>query len=474
MRLSGDLRKPIILFGVIIAFMAVLVCVSILQKKETKQQQDEAVDSQAMVTDTQQMPDEETVLEETGQTGKLDPDGITLSYDGSMSKDYLQSCIFLGDSRIVGMALYGYIDTNTALAQIGLNHNNAMDITYSTSTGEIYTFDSYLVTHPSKVIYICSGVNGLTQNESRFKADYQELVEHVKYLCPDSNVVIQSIWPSRDDGMYTATVSNEKIDYYNEYLYDLAAEEDCYYLDIQGALKDEEGQMMKQYDSGDGLHYNQNGYTDIIAYIVSHPVPGVTPEPNGFKKETFVWKNTTGNGAIDSSSVQSNSTDISVSANQSAETVSDNYAEDNFVFDESVSENGDFQNPEEWYSEQEVMTSGQDAEKQNLNESDIPERERKQDNTSEDGQEQGASQDTSKESQEQGGGSQDTSKGSQEQDFSENTGLEQNSSKDDTSKGTTEGQEVAGSEEYKEQMENFDTEELTGGNGILESELQNE
>ena len=472
MRFSSDLRKPIILFGVIIAFMAVLVCVSILQKKETKQQQDEAVDSQAVVTDVQQKPDEESVLEETGQSGKLEKDGITLSYDGSMSKDYLQSCIFLGDSRIVGMALYGYIDTNTALAQIGLNHNNAMDITYGTSTGEIYTFDSYLVTHPSKVIYICYGVNGLTQNESRFKADYQELVEHVKYLCPDSNVVIQSIWPSRDDGMYTATVSNEKIDYYNEYLYDLAAEEDCYYLDIQGALKDEEGQMMKQYDSGDGLHYNQNGYTDIIAYIVSHPVPGVTPEPNGFKKETFVWENTTGNGAIDSSDVQSSGADISVSDNQSAETVFGNDAEENNALSTGVSGNDTFQAVDEIDSEQEIMTSLQEASELNAGASDHLAAEDGQNgavqDTSEGDKEQGRN--TSESSSEQDGASQDEGGSEQTEDSQEknSTGSEHSDFQKDVSDETAEEKEGTATEE---QTEFFDAEELPDGNGILESEL---
>lgn len=443
MGLQNDLKKPIILFGIIIAFMAVLVCVSIVQKKEKESQQEEAVDSETVIADTQKPIETETEAEANEQPGKLDSDGITLAYDGSMGKDYLQNCIFLGDSRIVGMALYGYIETNTALAQIGLNHNNARSITYSTSTGEIYTFDSYLVTHPSKVIYICYGVNGLTQNESRFKADYQELVEHVKYLCPDSNIVIQSIWPSRDDGMYTATVSNEKIDYYNEFLYDLAAEEDCYYLDIQGALKDEEGQMMKQYDSGDGLHYNQNGYTDIIAYIVSHPVPGVTPEPNGFKKETFVWKNTTGNGAIDSSSVQNtnNSEDNSVSENQSGEALSDNFAEEGLSSGGSVSENGDFTGSDEVYL-QETTAEGQETSEQELAESDIAEGDAEQGNVSD-------------ESQEQNYPVQDTSNQNKE------------AAAQDTSDGISAGNDGV-PEENEKLTDVFETEETVDGSGIME------
>lgn len=308
-----DLKKPIILFGIIIAFMAVLICVNVNKKKDQTEEIAEDIVENTIQEEIKQPEEQEEVLEEEILTGRVDDDGITLLYDNSYGKEYLQNCVFLGDSRIVGMALYGFIETNTALAQIGLTHNNAMNTVYKTSTGKEYTIESYLQTHQPKVIYICYGVNGLTQGEKNYKDAYQKLVERVKMLAPGSYIVIQSIWPAKDGGIYANTVSNSKIDYYNDFLYDLAAEEGFYYLDIQGALKDEEGQMMHQYDGGDGLHYNQAGYADIIDYIVTHPVPGVVPEPNGYEKETFVWKNTMGNGAPDSSSVGKGKKDGSVS-----------------------------------------------------------------------------------------------------------------------------------------------------------------
>lgn len=304
-RLFDDLKKPIIILGIGIVIMTVLICVVVNKKKK-----DETVSQQLTVSPNevvvQEVISENQIEEADVGPGKVDVDGVTLLYDNTYGEEYLQNCIFLGDSRIVGMAIYGFIDTNTALAQIGLSHNNAMTTTYKTSTGKTYTFDSYLESHQAKVIYICYGVNGLTQNRETYKTAYQRLVEHVKEMAPNSSIVIQSIWPAKDGGIYRNTVSNALIDEYNEFLYDLAAEEGIYYLDVQCALKGDDGNMLPMYDSGDGLHYNQTGYIDIIEYIVTHPVPGVVPEPNGYEKETFVWANSTGNGAPDSSSVNSN------------------------------------------------------------------------------------------------------------------------------------------------------------------------
>lgn len=275
----------------------------------------------------------ETVSEDSANTSlaydisaEVD-DGVTLLYDADMTESYLQNCIFLGDSRIVGMAQQGYIETNTALAQIGLTHTNAQYVTYDTADGKSYTFSSYLKSHQADVVIICYGVNGLTMNEETYKSSYVALVEEVIKLEPDSAIVLQAIWPVEDDGRYSATVSNKKIDEYNIFLYELAKEKGLYYLNTSVALKDTDGTMKDKYDSGDGLHYSKEAYVDIIDYIVHHPVPGVVPHSNGFTKEQFVWVNPSSVevGAADISSVSGDEAlDMAVSDNS----VSDKQSKD--------------------------------------------------------------------------------------------------------------------------------------------------
>ena len=101
---------------------------------------------------------------------------------------------------------------------------------------------------------------------------YNTLVDKVQSYCPDSKIVICSIWPVEDDGAYSATVSNELCEKFNNLLYEMAKDRGLYYLNFDEILKDDDGTMVNLFNSGDGLHYNKGAYADIFTFIVSHPV----------------------------------------------------------------------------------------------------------------------------------------------------------------------------------------------------------
>lgn len=43
--------------------------------------------------------------------------------------------------------------------------------------------------------------------------------------------------------------------------------EEIYYLDIQDILSDEDGYLLPECDSGDGMHLSQMAYTRLLSYI---------------------------------------------------------------------------------------------------------------------------------------------------------------------------------------------------------------
>ena len=210
------------------------------------------------------------VVDDQGETKEINvyDDGVTLEYNGNTDGNYLADCIFLGDSRYVAIYNYGYMPAESVLAKVGTNHSAAM--TEKADNG--YTMNDFLTTHQAGVIYIGYGVNSLHSSDKSFMDSYNALVDKVQSYCPNSKIVICSIWPVEDDGAYSATVSNELCEKFNNLLYEMAKDRGLYYLNFDEILKDDDGTMVNLFNSGDGLHYNKGAYADIFTFIVSHPV----------------------------------------------------------------------------------------------------------------------------------------------------------------------------------------------------------
>ena len=203
----------------------------------------------------------------------------TLPYKENAKPGYMNNCIFLGDSRTVAMVSYGFIADDNALAQVGISHPQVDALTFTQNSGAKYTLKSYLESHPQEVIYVCYGVNGMNYiEEDAYKSSYIKLVDKIIDYSGNRKVVLMSIWPVDDNGRYKASAKNEWIEKYNDFLYELAVKKELYYLDVSSILKNDTGNMKKEYDAGDGLHYRASAYNDILNYIIHHPVPGVSDD----------------------------------------------------------------------------------------------------------------------------------------------------------------------------------------------------
>lgn len=205
------------------------------------------------------------------------PDPTLLQYKADAKNGYMNNCIFLGDSRTVAMVNYGFVSDEAAFAQIGISHTAVEKATITNNAGRDYTLDSYLQSHDAQVVFVCYGVNGMNGlSEEKYESSYNNLVDHIIAKAPKSKIVLMSIWPVDDYGRYKNSVQNSWIDKYNDFLYKMAEEKGLHYLNVSEILKGKNGQIKPEYDAGDGLHYKACAYTDILDYIIHHPVPGVS------------------------------------------------------------------------------------------------------------------------------------------------------------------------------------------------------
>ena len=201
----------------------------------------------------------ETKVESTAET-------TVLTLKEGARDGYMNRCVFLGDSRTVAMVNYGLINDDAALAQIGISHPSFKNKTY-------------LASHQAPVIYIALGVNGINDpSEEHYKSTFEDLIDNVMDLSPNSNIVLMSIGPVNDNGPYKKTVQNSWIVKYNDFLLNTAKDKHLFYLDISEILTGSDGQVKSEYNGGDGLHYSSSGCKAIFDYIVEHPVPGISDD----------------------------------------------------------------------------------------------------------------------------------------------------------------------------------------------------
>lgn len=187
---------------------------------------------------------------------------------------YLAGTLFVGDSRTNGLKATGEIDEGNIVASDGMSHSSAV-------TQRVIDRGSRLVTIPEAVseikpsrMVVNFGINGIAWlNEEQFISDYETLLTALEESSPDSVIIIESILPvSASKERSEPRMANSKIDRYNELLRELAQKRGHYYLNSASALKDADGNMATEYDSGDGLHFNSDGSKEILNQVLTHAV----------------------------------------------------------------------------------------------------------------------------------------------------------------------------------------------------------
>lgn len=92
----------------------------------------------------------------------------------------------------------------------------------------------------------------------------KEILQRTQTLCPNTNIVLQAIYPVNSHLSIIARQmvgkrSNKKILAINEGLHKIALESKVQWLDLTKVLSDEKGRLAKEY-CYDGLHLNAKGF----------------------------------------------------------------------------------------------------------------------------------------------------------------------------------------------------------------------
>lgn len=188
----------------------------------------------------------------------------------------MNSILYIGDSRTLGLAQYGYVPSRQVLAEEGLDHKTARTKAFLQIEGasEAQTISQAVSKLKGKVLLVSFGINGISYlSEDEFFEEYRGLIDDLHAASPESTIIIQSIYPvTAKYAVDHPDSSNDKIARYNKKLTELCIDCGCYYLNTADKLRTPgDDSLDAKYAEPDGLHINTAAYEDILLYIEEHP-----------------------------------------------------------------------------------------------------------------------------------------------------------------------------------------------------------
>ena len=194
----------------------------------------------------------------------------------TVDDSYFDDALFIGDSRMVGLSQYCVaIDSRaTFFAKKSLTIFDIRNKEWiEAEDGTEMSIAKALEGKHFKKIYLMVGINELgTGDEERFRKVYAQVIEGLKYLQPDATIFINSIMHVSEEKNNTDELyNNTNINIRNEAIKGLADNRTVFYLDINEAVDDENGNLRAE-TTGDGVHLKGACYEPWHQYLLEHGV----------------------------------------------------------------------------------------------------------------------------------------------------------------------------------------------------------
>lgn len=194
----------------------------------------------------------------------------------TVDDSYFDDALFIGDSRMVGLSQYCLaIDSRaTFFAKKSLTIFDIRNKEWiEAEDGTEMSIAKALEGKHFKKIYLMVGINELgTGDEERFRKVYAQVIEGLKYLQPDATIFINSIMHVSEEKNNTDELyNNTNINIRNEAIKSLADNRTVFYLDINEAVDDENGNLRAE-TTGDGVHLKGACYEPWHQYLLEHGV----------------------------------------------------------------------------------------------------------------------------------------------------------------------------------------------------------
>ena len=198
-------------------------------------------------------------------------DEVKLKDTGDAGDDYFNKLVIVGDSNIMNMYGSGLIKSGKAWALPCLTsesmHTTAINIY---GTGKKMKLLEAVEEYKPEIMVISFGTfstNWITEEVFLDKAN--ALIERIKEISPDTKIILMSLYPIRK-GYNINEFKQDIINKYNFLILEMAYKHNLKYLDVQEALKGEDGYANDNYFTSDKFHFTGTGFRTLKNYIKTH------------------------------------------------------------------------------------------------------------------------------------------------------------------------------------------------------------
>ncbi len=190
----------------------------------------------------------------------------------TVSNEYFDDALFIGDSRTVGLSEYAPFKGATYFANVGMSAHNAMSTKVSVPSMGKLTLNQLLRSKSFGKVYIMLGINELGYKFDSIMSKYTEVLETVKQLQPDAIIYIEAnlhVTKVKSDG--DKIINNQSIDNLNKSLSELADGKNIFYIDINEKFDDGNGNLDNSYTS-DNAHILGKYYAEWGQWICTKAI----------------------------------------------------------------------------------------------------------------------------------------------------------------------------------------------------------
>jgi hypothetical protein len=194
---------------------------------------------------------------------------------GEVDEDYFTDALFIGDSRTVGLSEYCEpLDTRaTFYSKVSLTIYDVMTKEFiKTDEGKV-NVETALSKNQYAKIYIMLGLNEIgTGTDEYFTDAYKEVLDRIRELQPDAIIYIQGIMHvSENKSSHDKYFNNENINRRNEALSQLADNKTIFYIDMNEAIDDENGNLDATL-TFDDIHLKASSYERWYEFLLHNAI----------------------------------------------------------------------------------------------------------------------------------------------------------------------------------------------------------
>lgn len=218
---------------------------------------------------TPEMPSESTttnVLQSTTESPTTAAEGMVLKRT-TVEPSYFDDTLFIGDSRTVGIQLYGVLTGADYFCNTGMSIYSLYKASIEIEEVGKIGISDLLKTKSYGKVYVMLGINEISYSFNGTVKKYKALLDEIRETQPDADIYIQAnLHVTKERSDKDEYVNNANLDKFNNAIAQFADNKTIFYIDPNEYFDDAEGNLSTEYCS-DAAHMRSKYYKEWSKWL---------------------------------------------------------------------------------------------------------------------------------------------------------------------------------------------------------------